>query len=174
MWRRWRVREFNFGLPSFQTSYSAVSCQISSFFALLIATIRKKVETVIHSDNSFATVAFLRIKDAVLESKSAESLTASIPPLLSDQYNAVRNTILSSQEKSRTAELPSMNQPALTFNHSTMATSSLQKNNWVAISNVQTNGFQSESDMTVEEEVTKCFQILTGRFNNFIHDFLKP
>ena len=116
----------------------------------------------------------MRIKDAVLESKSAEPLAASIPPLLSDQYNAVRNTILSSQEKSRTAELLSMNQPALTFNHSIMTTSSLQRNNWVAISNVQTNSFQSESDMTLEEEVTKCFQILAGRFNNFIHDFLKP
>jgi diphthine-ammonia ligase len=53
----------------------------------------------------------------------------------------------------------------------TVATSSLQRSNWVAVSNVQANGSPSEFGMTLEEEVTECFQILTSRFNNFMHDF---
>jgi diphthine-ammonia ligase len=116
----------------------------------------------------------LRIKGAILESKSAKPLSASMPTLLTDQYKVVQNAILSSQAGSRTAELPSVDQQTLTFNHSTtatMATSSLRRNGWVAISNLQANGSPSESDMTLEEEVTKCFQILTGKSNNFIHDF---
>jgi hypothetical protein len=115
----------------------------------------------------------LRIKDAVLESKSAKPLSALVPPLLADQYKAVRDAILSSHDESRTAELPSVDQQALIFNHSTMATSSLQRNNWVAVSNVQAHSSPSESNMTFEEEVIKCFQILTGRFINFMHDFAK-
>jgi hypothetical protein len=53
-----------------------------------------------------------------------------------------------------------------TFNHSIIApmTTSLQRNNWVAVSNVQA---PFEPNITVEEEVTKCFQILTGRFIKF-------
>lgn len=126
----------------------------------------------IHSDNSFATVAFLRIKDAVLESKLAKPLSALVPPLLADQYKAVRDAIPSSHDEPRTAELPSVGQQALIFNHLTMATSSLQRNNWVAVSNVQAHSSPSESNMTLEEEVIKCFQILTGRFIDFMHNFL--
>jgi diphthine-ammonia ligase len=132
---------------------------------------RKKVETVIHSDNSFASVAFLRIKDAVLESKTAKPLSASVPPLLADQYKAVRDAILSSHDESRMAELPLVDQQGLIFNHSTMATSSLQRSNWVTVSNVQAHGFPSVSNITFEEEVIKCFQILTGRFFSFMHNF---
>lgn len=78
--------------------------------------------------------------------------------------------MLSSQVESGPAKLPSTDQQALTFNHPTMATSSLQRNDWVAISNVQADEStsESESDLTLEEEVTKCFQILAGRFINVI------
>ena len=171
MRRRWRVRELNFRLPSFQISYSLVSfhIKIPLFFNKYFFFFRKKVETVIHSDNSFATVAFLRIKDAVLEAKPEKSLSAFVPPLLADQYKAVRDAILSSHHRTRTAELPSVeDQQALIFSHSTtMATSSLQRNNWVTVSNVQAHSSLSESNMTFEEEVIKCFQTLTGRFYQF-------
>ena len=165
MRRRWRVRKLNFRLSSFQTSHRVVSFQIRIFlvFSQTYYYCRKKVETVIHSDNSFATVAFLRIKGAVLESKLKNPLSALVPPLLADQYKAVRDAILSSHDESRTAELPLVQQASI-FNHST--TSSLQKNNWVAVSNVQAYSSPSESNMTFEEEVIKCFQILTGRFIN--------
>ncbi|KAF8812566.1 hypothetical protein BYT27DRAFT_7160154 [Phlegmacium glaucopus] len=128
-----------------------------------------KVETVIHSDNSFATVAFLRIKNAALESKLAEPLSAPIPPLLTGRYKAVRDAILSSQGESKTTERPLADQ-AIISNHSstaTIVTSSLQRNNWVAVSNVQANSFPTECDTTLEEEVTKCFQILTERLNEY-------
>ena len=71
------------------------------------------------------------------------------------------------------AKLPSVDQQALEFNHSNMTamTTSLQRENWVAISNVQAINFPSESNMTLEEEVTRCFQILTSRLINFIYDF---
>ncbi|KDN51092.1 hypothetical protein RSAG8_00721, partial [Rhizoctonia solani AG-8 WAC10335] len=43
----------------------------------------KETETVIHSDHSFATVAYLQIKDAVLEDKPQSTPSApTIPPLL--------------------------------------------------------------------------------------------
>ena len=113
----------------------------------------------------------MRIKDAVLESKSAKPLSALVPPLLADQYKTVQDAILSLHDESRTAELPSVDQQALVFNHPTMAISSLQKNNWVAVSNVQALSSPSESNMTLEEEVIKCFQILTGMFINFMHEF---
>ena len=115
----------------------------------------------------------MRIKDAALESKSEKPLFALVPPLLAEQYKATRDVILSSHDESRTAKLPLADQQASIFNYSSMATSSLQKNNWVAVSNVQAHSSPSESNMTFEEEVIKCFQILTGGFINFMQFFIK-
>src|ERR1700685_746259 len=60
---------------------------------------RTEVETVIHADNDFATVAFLRIKNASLDPKDEQSLEdVQVPSLLDDDLLPVRDAVLRSQE----------------------------------------------------------------------------
>lgn len=117
---------------------------------------RKEVETVIHSDNDFATVAFLRIKKAVLEPKSSSvSLDIRVPLLLDEPFIRVRDAVLESQSNSATSDLVRA-EPAQS--HEVVKSNTKRLDSWVAVTNVQ-----SESrDQSVEEEVTACFHILRG------------
>ncbi|EIN10404.1 hypothetical protein PUNSTDRAFT_22799, partial [Punctularia strigosozonata HHB-11173 SS5] len=56
-----------------------------------------ETETVIHSDNAFATVAYLRVKRAVLEPKqvlpSPPQYALAVPPLLDDESEDIRRSL---------------------------------------------------------------------------------
>jgi diphthine-ammonia ligase len=103
---------------------------------------------VIHSDNDFATVAFLRIRGAQLEAKVATTLpVVDTPPLLEDEYLTVYEAANQAQ-----IESPSFRHPKVP------SIRSRQVGPWVSISNVH---FPSE-DSTLKDEVTKCFELLKG------------
>ncbi|KAF8205097.1 hypothetical protein BJ912DRAFT_940247 [Pholiota molesta] len=118
-----------------------------------------ETETVIHSDNDFATVAFLRIKSAELEIKSTTAGSAATPPLLDEEHETIRNSISTLEKNSeRGSRIVSLS--ALDFHWPNMKlSSSRRKGPWVAISNIQIT--TPETPITIEEEVSQCFHILT-------------
>lgn len=115
-------------------------------------------ETVVHSDKDFASVAFLRIKQARLEPKTATTAgDIAVPPLLTDEYDVVCKAVSQSQQSDRTSKSSHAGQifpyPKIPL------CSSRQKGAWVAISNVCS---RPGATSTLEEEVTLCFQLLIG------------
>lgn len=113
------------------------------------------METVIHSDNDFATVAYLRIKKAHLESKTAypTSPPLAIPPLLDEEFQSIYDS-LPEAEKSSSSIPVSLDNPFPDF-----PTATNRNGKWVAVTNVQV---QCSADESIEDEVTKCFHALQG------------
>ncbi|EPT03708.1 hypothetical protein FOMPIDRAFT_49117 [Fomitopsis schrenkii] len=68
-----------------------VSCDCPLFKRKIKLT---ETETVIHSDNGFATVAYLRVKNAALEQKyGVVSVRPEVPPVLSGEFVSIRHTV---------------------------------------------------------------------------------
>ncbi|KAL1946894.1 hypothetical protein VTO73DRAFT_14998 [Trametes versicolor] len=113
------------------------------------------VETVIHSDSDFATVAYLRIKEATLQSKASpihQELT--VPPLLEEPFSHIRD-LLGPSTPSRNPE--SQASPT----HPSFHTRSHKRiGNWVAVANVQRGLTEHPEEVTVEDEVRVCFKQL--------------
>ncbi|KAH0587717.1 hypothetical protein H2248_006480 [Termitomyces sp. 'cryptogamus'] len=133
--------------------------------------ILSEVETVIHSDNSFATVAFLRIKNAHLEAKQPpQDFELDIPSLLDDDFAALRDaaewsippTDIKTKECETYSSVPKIT-PAV----------ARQVGSWVSISNIERAIQDPIATLTIEEEVTECFQLLEARFNEFGLDVSK-
>lgn len=129
----------------------------------------KDVETVIHSDNDFATVAYLRVKEAELEPKEvgSEAPILSVPPLLEEKYSELLEedleaghdiSSLSLEEKS---DLPRAAGQDLVF-----PTRSRKVQDWISVASVQRAA--ESADMSIEEEVTECFKILANELRK--HD----
>ncbi|KAF9268107.1 hypothetical protein L218DRAFT_984324 [Marasmius fiardii PR-910] len=118
--------------------------------------ILKEVEPVIHSDNDFATVAFLRIKDACLEPKSGIiSSSLSTPPLLEDEGLRIKNVV---EETRKTESAPSQKYPGAAHSMEIATGIRVQKiGQWIAVSNVQVEPIE---DNSVEDEVQNCFELL--------------
>ncbi|KAG6869305.1 hypothetical protein C0993_000058 [Termitomyces sp. T159_Od127] len=134
--------------------------------------ILSEVETVIHSDNSFATVAFLRIKNAHLEPKpSFQDFELDIPAMLQGEFatlsNAVEWSVPSAEIEIGNREPTHPNHP--NFSHA----AGRQVGPWVSISNIERVTQESATELTIEEEVTECFQLLETRLNEFRLDISK-
>ncbi|KAF8195745.1 hypothetical protein K438DRAFT_1918923 [Mycena galopus ATCC 62051] len=126
-----------------------------------------EVETVIHSDSDFATVAYLRIKNATLQAKFiVEPPILHVPEVLDDKFVPVRDRIASlgvqeSPEKHTGAQ---SNQPSSHIAGNN--TRSRKLGSWVAVSNVQSN-MDVESSQSIEEEVAQCFAILQAELAHY-------
>jgi len=119
---------------------------------------RTDTEIVIHADNDFATVAFLRIKKAELQRKSHYLRTALIPPILDDKYQAIKHAAL----HLHTQRSGSLDISSPIFCHPSWSRSAQScKGSYASVSNVQVDP-APDSNYTIEEEVKKCFQILSG------------
>ena len=98
---------------------------------------RDEVETVVHSDNDFATVAYLRVKKASLVAKEHSVDTQlTLPPILSQPFVALRDTISNSSGQQQ----PDGDSKAARMytTHSTARTvTSKRIGNWVSVTNVQ-------------------------------------
>ena len=98
---------------------------------------RDEVETVVHSDNDFATVAYLRVKKASLIAKGhSANAQLIVPPILSQPFVALRDTISDSSgqqqpdgdpEAARSSSIPII----------ARAVTSKRIGNWVSVANVQ-------------------------------------
>ena len=118
------------------------------------------METVIHSDNDFASVAFLRIKAARLEAKvTTTTSVVYVPPLLDDEFMAVYEVVLQSQQTDLITSQAQIE--GSSFRHPKVPLIRCRRvGAWVSISNVQSPSKGS----TLKDEVTRCFELLIGEF----------
>ncbi|KIJ56701.1 hypothetical protein M422DRAFT_22862 [Sphaerobolus stellatus SS14] len=128
------------------------------------------VETIIHSDNDFATVAYLRIRKAHLERKNEpvpdimHLVSSRLSEDRDEDEDGVKQIVLDAQAQAQglastqsvTADRTSL------FDTNTMSTTRV--GSWVTISNVQKN---VDRFMTLEEEVRCCFDTVQGELNKF-------
>ena len=113
---------------------------------------------VVHSDSDFATVSYLRIKDANLEDKiSASSLAFRVPPLLSDDHEKIRQ-LLDEIEDLSLSNLSTNERCQQLNDGQSLITNSVRRGRWITVSNVQT----IEAETSLEEEIKSCFLSLQG------------
>lgn len=124
-----------------------------------------ETETVIHSDNDFATVAYLRIKNATLEDKPGRILEPTIPTLLDSRFSeleeklAQTNTVNAPIEPAHAAASEIHNEPIL------QAPTHHERRHWVAVGQVQSKAL--ESNLTIEQEVKDCFEQMRARLEAY-------
>ncbi|KAI0375551.1 hypothetical protein BV20DRAFT_1058734 [Pilatotrama ljubarskyi] len=114
-----------------------------------------EVETVVHSDNDFATVAYLRIKRATLQPKpDARHHEVIIPPLLVEPFSDIRIS-MPPWTPARTIEprsdMTHLNSPTSRHRH---------VGKWVAVANIQREVRDQAEELSLEEEVRACFEKL--------------
>jgi diphthine-ammonia ligase len=126
------------------------------------------VEIVIHSDNDFASVAFLRIKNAILEPKN--NITpplAFTPALLESDFIAVRDSVMESQGSamppkvtlSEHAHLTETRQPSVVCK---------KLGSWVYIADIH-GDISGDPEISIEAEVQECFHRLQGTAHSSCH-----
>ncbi|KAI0661073.1 hypothetical protein C8Q70DRAFT_912261 [Cubamyces menziesii] len=114
-----------------------------------------EIETVVHSDNDFATVAYLRVKKASLQPKPVASLDDIIvPPVLAEPFSDIHELLSSLSPPNPQVRL--VDSQGATPN----GISHRRIGNWVAVANVQRDLKTSSSEMTLEDEVRECFEKL--------------
>jgi diphthine-ammonia ligase len=136
-------------------------CKIlsTSYVTSLTYDFRIDTEIVIHSDNDFATVAFLRVKEARLEDKLSEDQKPPIPPVFDEIFAEIEEKIVSAEFGSlehRTLEEVKSHPLDL----SGWIPKTQERGNWVAIGQVQHN--LTNTQVTIEEEFHECFRQLQG------------
>ena len=119
---------------------------------------RIDVETVVHSDNGFAAVSYLRVKEATLEEKPESGNDLTVPPLLETDFARIQTLLRgdhSVDSSIHTVSEPTACQSTVKWRGS----SGSQRGSWVAVGNVFC---KTGRDITFEEEVTQCFCDLQG------------
>ncbi|THH10075.1 hypothetical protein EW145_g1577 [Phellinidium pouzarii] len=106
----------------------------------------KRVETVIHSDNDFATVAYLRIKDAFLEDKKPIMESILAKKLDENLQTDLLQTTIPAERNDT---------------YASVSISSKKAGMWVVVSNVQHEAGRTGN--SIGEEVDLCFQQLRER-----------
>ncbi|KAI0774189.1 hypothetical protein C8Q74DRAFT_1201149 [Fomes fomentarius] len=120
-------------------------------------------ETVIHSDNDFATVAYLRVNNASLQLKTQiEHFTLTIPPLLSEPYASIRDNIA---DCGITLSTPGQKSLGIPIPEPTLPPSIRQIGTWVAVANVQGDFATDSQNLSIEDEVRQCFETLKARLS---------
>ncbi|TFY59943.1 hypothetical protein EVJ58_g5455 [Rhodofomes roseus] len=118
-----------------------------------------EVETVIHSDNDFATVAYLRVKNAVLEPKPEElHIGPAIPPLLSEVFAEVQNAVVRAVDRPSYPPDPSGMELVDDSSLHPPGTSVSKVGRWVAVANITAS--DSDGVLSTEDEVRNCFEQL--------------
>lgn len=124
-------------------------------------------ETVIHSDSDFATVAYLRVRRAVLEEKTEPvAVNPAVPTLLEERYQNIREIIEQSLPPPQQSERPQY-QPGdyILYFPNPPANRNAR---WVVIPNVLV---LTRSPMSLEDEVTECFQKIADQLKKNDLDF---
>ncbi|KAI0307305.1 hypothetical protein B0F90DRAFT_1814078 [Multifurca ochricompacta] len=122
-----------------------------------------ETEVVIHSDNDFATVAFLRIKHASLDPKPKQSSSSDIvaPALFDPPYRRVSELLQARipNSDSTLRRVQPQNYSSRTLGTQLAAPAYRYFENWIAIGNVHRDA-GGAFDMPLEDEVRECFHIL--------------
>ncbi|GJE84099.1 diphthine--ammonia ligase [Phanerochaete sordida] len=128
-----------------------------------------ETETVIHSDSDFATVAYLRVKNATLEEKVAVTVDPTVPPVLEESYDSVRESVeqsLRSQNQS-VEMLPYDAEAAILYYP---GQSAKRVGSWVVVPYVH-GDIDRDSTVPIEDEVKQCFQKLQEQLQKHGLDF---
>lgn len=121
---------------------------------------RTETETVIHSDNDFATVAYLRIKNATLEDKHSRlPIQPTVPSLLSEAFEQIHHTVHKSLSDPpiKSPSIPDENIAQLPKVADCPTIKRIGQ--WVAIADISVI---CTSDVSLEDEVRDCFLQLQG------------
>jgi len=119
---------------------------------------RLDVETVVHSDNGFAAVSYLRVKGATLEEKPASGNDLTVPPLLEIDFARIQTLLRG--DHSVDSSIPTVSEPAACQSTIQPRGSSISRcGSWVAVGNVFC---ETGHGITFEDEVTQCFCDLQG------------
>lgn len=120
------------------------------------------METVIHSDHEFATVAFLRVKKAELEPKvEAEYQQARQPPLLDEPFLDAQKAILKSETIKTMVPVLHSSVVQPWSNHPRFPSINVLSFSWLAVSNICVD--TDLTNMTFDDEVIQCFRHLQGK-----------
>ncbi|KAG6830832.1 hypothetical protein H0H92_014484 [Tricholoma furcatifolium] len=124
--------------------------------------IRSEVETVIHSDSSFATVAFLRVKKAHLEAKPpCQDFDLTIPELLGDPFVRMHDAV----EQATPTQCEDSGPPRSNDDLGVTVGEGRKVGSWISISNIERTVEDPIVSLSIEEEVTLCFRLLETRLN---------
>ncbi|KAI0677159.1 hypothetical protein C8Q78DRAFT_1065776 [Trametes maxima] len=114
------------------------------------------VQTVVHSDNDFASVAYLRVKKATLVSKNDTSLPGLIvPPVLEETFSDIRDAVARSPPSSGFDNR--LDVLKVLSSHSSVHR---RIGKWVAVANIQRESADTYDELTLEDEVKECFENL--------------
>ncbi|KAF7292378.1 Diphthami-syn-2 domain-containing protein [Mycena chlorophos] len=121
-----------------------------------------EVETVIHSDNDFATVAFLRVKNAELQEKDDTSgADCAVPELLDEEWLAVRESV---------THVPSAVDPPRPGSALAMSgVVSKEVNGWISVCNIVATQMEG---ISIEAEVQQCFGALQEELRRYSLDLV--
>ncbi|KAI0036809.1 hypothetical protein K488DRAFT_40407 [Vararia minispora EC-137] len=117
-----------------------------------------ETERVVLADDKFATVAYLRIKNATLEAKDTPTtFDVPVPPLLSPSYEAlvgyVRGACVDASPGAATQVVPTFSPNPVT------GPTTRRMDKWVAFGNI-TSPIGPGEKVSLEDEVRSCFEIL--------------
>lgn len=122
-----------------------------------------ETEVVMHTDNEFAPVAYLRVKRASLHPKESSSTygRVEVPALLEDRFgelkNVVENSVLGGYENISGCTYEPINRSHRIPDHPSTHTIG----SWLAIGNIHPNP-SLDSETPLEEQVRDCFIQLQG------------
>ncbi|KAK7695941.1 hypothetical protein QCA50_000580 [Cerrena zonata] len=117
----------------------------------------ENVETVIHSDHAFATVAYLRVKSATLVSKNEPSSgEPPVPDMLEDSTLQLQQDV----ERFTTPTPIKIRDVILSHKIPYLTACSAKAGRWVTVSNVQRSLTAETVEISVSDEVQQCFQII--------------
>lgn len=156
LWGRWRIRDSDTRLSIVQTTHSTVRVTLQVVLSIRTnSRARVETETVIHSDNDFATVAYLRVLKASLQDKvECQAVDPTIPPLLEEKFHSVQDDVLATP--STPMPKPAIHPVQLTIR----ASPSVDPNRkWLAFTDIQCS---SNAGQSVEDEARECFRLLLG------------
>ncbi|KAH9918250.1 uncharacterized protein BXZ73DRAFT_92298 [Epithele typhae] len=110
-----------------------------------------EVQTVVHSDNDFATVAYLRIKEASLVPKDSAGIPEiAIPPVLSEPFQDIFDIVETAKR------WPEETTNGSTQNSMVPIAVTKRLGRWVSVANIQREDIQ-DPEMSLEDEVRFCF-----------------
>ncbi|KZT42880.1 hypothetical protein SISSUDRAFT_979208 [Sistotremastrum suecicum HHB10207 ss-3] len=131
------------------------------------AIVLDEVETVIHSENSFASVAYLRVKKGSLSSKDTpRDWIAHMPPLLDETSNALAEHMTapmpSEGSSTTTTSTPSVSEPSVQLDQSEIVNWS---GNWLSICNLTAPPPKDNAPWSISDEAHACFNHLKERLD---------
>lgn len=161
--RRRRVRNTDSRLFSLQTAHHIVSSS-EHIHRSLSPFYRLETETAIHSDNGFATVAFLCIRRVSLDLKTEQSPEIAIPALLDRPYRHVEKDLRAriTDADDSLGRAQRLNYPDWALGTQLPVPTSRCMGNWIAIGNVHRES-RDTSDMSLDDEIRECFHVLQSR-----------